>query len=115
MHEFSLAGEVIKIAQYEAEKNKARTVNEITIEVGNMSGIETEAFKSALSLLSKGSILDNAHLNILMIKGIGICHYCNQEFEMSQRIDTCPRCNSFPSEIKGGNEFMVVSLLIEEE
>jgi len=115
MHEFSLAGEVIKIAQYEAEKNNARSVNEITIEVGNMSGVDTEAFESALCLLSKGSILDNAHLNILRIKGKGICHFCNHEFEMNQRIDTCPGCNSFPSEIRGGNEFRVVSLLIEED
>jgi Zn finger protein HypA/HybF involved in hydrogenase expression len=30
-------------------------------------------------------------------------------------MDTCPECNSFPSEIKGGNEFRVVSLMIEEE
>jgi Zn finger protein HypA/HybF involved in hydrogenase expression len=49
------------------------------------------------------------------MKGKGICNTCNKEFEMNQRIDTCPGCNSFPSEIKGGNEFRVVSLMIEEE
>ena len=69
MHEFSLAGEVIKIAQFEAEKNKARSVGEITIEVGNMSGIETEAFESALGILSEGSVLEKACLNIVRIKG----------------------------------------------
>ena len=29
---------------------------------------------------------------------------------MNQRMDTCPECGSFPSEIRGGNEFRVVSL-----
>jgi hydrogenase nickel incorporation protein HypA/HybF len=115
MHEFSLAGEVIKLAQQEAEKNLARSVSEITIEVGNMTGITVEAFESALGLLSEGSILEKARLNIMRIKGKGVCNACDQEYEMNQRIDTCPKCHSFPSEIRGGNEFRVVSLLIEEE
>lgn len=115
MHEFSLAEEVIKLAEHEAKKNNAVSVSEITIEVGNMSGIEAEAFESALGLLSEGSILDKACLNILKLKGKGVCNSCKQEFEMDKRMDTCPQCHSFPSEIKGGNEFRVVSLMIEED
>jgi hydrogenase nickel incorporation protein HypA/HybF len=115
MHEFSLAEEVIKLAHDEAEKHNALAVSEITIEVGNFSGVEAEAFESALGLLSEGSILEKARLNIVRIKGKGICHTCNNEFEMDQRIDTCPKCNSFPSGISGGNEFRVVSLLVEDE
>jgi len=115
MHEFSLAGEVIKLAEYEAEKNKARAVSEITIELGNFSGVEAEPFGSALSLLSEGTILENARLNIIRTTGKGICHACEREFEMEQRFDTCPWCKSYPSEIKGGSEFRVVSLVVEEE
>jgi hydrogenase nickel incorporation protein HypA/HybF len=115
MHEISLAGEVVKLAQYEAEKNKARSVSEITIEVGNFSGVEALAFKEALGLVSQGSILEKAMLNIVRIKGRGVCHACGREFDMDQRTDTCPGCDSFPSEIKGGNEFRVVSLLIEQD
>jgi hydrogenase nickel incorporation protein HypA/HybF len=115
MHEFSLAEEVIKLARAEAEKNKARLVIEITIEIGNLSGVAADAFESALYLLSEGSVLDKARLNIVRISGKGICIECDQEFEMIKRIDTCPKCHSFPSEIRGGNEFRVASLMIEEE
>lgn len=115
MHEFSLAGEVIKIAEYEAERNEARSVSEITIEVGNFSGVEAEAFEFALGLLSEGSVLEKASLNIVKTKGKGICPACDKEFDMERRIDACPECHLFPSEIKGGNEFRVVSLMIEEE
>jgi hydrogenase nickel insertion protein HypA len=69
MHEFSLATEVIKIAESEAVKNKALAVSEITIEVGSLSGIEAEAFESALSLISEGSILEKARLNIVKTSG----------------------------------------------
>ena len=114
MHEYSLAIEVLKLAQQEAKKNRAISVSEITIEVGNMCGVEAEPFQSALGLLSEGTILENACLNIVRIKGKGICISCDNEFEMDQRMDTCPKCGSFPSEIKGGTEFRVVSLLIED-
>jgi hydrogenase nickel incorporation protein HypA/HybF len=115
MHEFSLAGEVIKLAEYEAEKNNALSVSEITIEVGNMSGVEAEAFESALGVLREKSILEKAFINIIKIKGKGICPSCKKEFEMKNRVDTCPECHEFPSEINGGYEFRVVSLLIEQE
>jgi len=69
MHEFSLATEVIKIAESEAKKNKALAVSEITIEVGSLSGVEAEAFESALSLLSEGSILEKTRLNFVKAGG----------------------------------------------
>jgi hydrogenase nickel incorporation protein HypA/HybF len=115
MHEYSLAGDVMKIAEYEAEKNRARSVSEITIEVGNMTGVVADAFESALGILSEGSILEKASINILRTRGKGICPACGKEFEMEWRMDTCPVCNSFASEIIGGNEFRVISMVIEEE
>lgn len=115
MHEFSLASEVIKMAEREARKNKAISVTEITIEVGNFSGVEAEAFREALHILAERSILQGASLNIVKIPGRGVCHSCGMEFEMALRMSTCPKCNSFPSEITGGTEFRMVSLLIEQD
>ena len=114
MHEYSLAEEVVKIAGEEAAKNNARLVSEIAIEVGDLSGVDTGAFHSALEILSEGSILEKARLNIIRIKGKGFCRSCNLEFEMDHRINICPVCSSFPSEIRGGHEFRVISLTIEE-
>ena len=113
MHELSLAAEVINLAQREAEKVMAKSIVEITIEVGDLSGVEANAFKSALGLLVKDSILEGAQINIIKSPGKGKCHSCNHEFEMNQRMVTCPKCQAFPSEIIGGREFRVLSLLIE--
>jgi hydrogenase nickel incorporation protein HypA/HybF len=113
MHEFSLALEVINLAQHEAEKNTGRTILEITIEVGDLSGVEADAFESALGLLVKGSILGKAQVNIIRMPGKGNCISCKLEFEMNHRMATCPKCQCFPSEIFGGEEFRVVSLVVE--
>lgn len=114
MHELSLAAEVIKLVQKEAGLNHATAISEITIEVGNISGVEAEPFESALRLLTEGTLLEKAFLNIVKIKARGNCLNCKSDFDMNYRVDTCPECGSFPAEIKGGNEFRVVSLLIED-
>jgi hydrogenase nickel incorporation protein HypA/HybF len=114
MHELSLATEVIKLVQKEAGLSHATAISEITIEVGNISGVEAEPFESALRLLTEGTLLEKAFLNIVKIKARGNCLNCKSDFEMNCRVDTCPECGSFPAEIKGGNEFRVVSLLIED-
>jgi len=113
MHEFSLAIEVVNLAGREAEKNGNRAIREISIEVGDLSGVEADAFESALGLLVRDSILGRAEVKIVRTPGIGNCLACQIDFEMSHRMATCPVCNCFPSEIRGGTEFRVVSLVVD--
>ena len=108
-----MAIEVINLVQREAAKSKANSIQEITIEVGDLSGVDADAFESALGLLVKDSILDQALVSLVRTPGTGKCNNCNETFEMSHRIATCPKCQCFPSEISGGEEFRVVSLTIE--
>lgn len=111
MHELSLATEVIHIVNREAEKNKVSRVSELVIEVGDLSGVEADAFESALGLLIKGSILEDAELKFIRTPGKGVCNSCSINFEMKNRVDTCPQCGCFPSEISGGEEFRILSLV----
>ncbi len=110
MHELSLALEVIELVQREAVKNNVTTVAELQIEVGDLSGVEADAFHSALEMLVRDTILANAGIEMIRTPGRGKCHACDSEFVMTHRLDTCPECSSFPSEISGGVEFRVVSM-----
>ena len=113
MHEFSLATEVIKLAEREAEKAFAISIQEIIVEVGDLSGVEAYAFETALGLLSGDSVLGKSTIKIIRTPGKGKCNACNYEFEMNQRMATCPKCRAFPSEVHGGDEFRVLPLEIE--
>lgn len=104
-----MATEVVSLVSREAEKNDIHAVGEITLEVGSLSGVEADAFQSALELVVTDTILAKARLKIVRIKGTGRCISCDIEFEMDQRMATCPQCFAFPSEISGGEEFRVVS------
>jgi hydrogenase nickel incorporation protein HypA/HybF len=112
MHEFSLATEVVSLVRREAERNRAQTVEEVTIEIGCLSGVETDAFSSALELIVPDTILAAAKIIIIRTNATGRCILCNLEFEMDQRMSACPHCCSYPSEIRGGTELRVVSFTI---
>jgi hydrogenase nickel incorporation protein HypA/HybF len=112
MHELSLALEVIELAQREAVKRGVSLIQEIQIEVGDLSGVEADAFQSALELIANDTILHNSVINIIRSPGKGNCSACNLEFEMRNRVDHCPKCQCFPSEIKGGQEFRVLALIV---
>jgi hydrogenase nickel incorporation protein HypA/HybF len=113
MHELSLALEVIDLAAREAEKNEVTVIREIMIEIGDLSGVEAEAFELALELLVKDSVLEKASRKIIRTPGIGKCLTCDLEFEMKQMLTTCPVCLCYPSEITGGREFRVLSIIGE--
>jgi hydrogenase nickel incorporation protein HypA/HybF len=113
MHELSLALEVVDLASREAEKNRIATILEIMIEVGNLSGVEADAFEMVLGWVAKDTILENTDKQVIRIPGKGLCANCDLEFEMKQILDTCPECNSYPVEIRGGREFRVVSIVGE--
>ena len=111
MHELSLAIEVIELVQREARKSNVSAIHEIEIEVGSLCGVEADAFLSALELLVKNTLLEEAIIKMVHTPGTGKCSACSVEFEMKHRLDTCPECNCFPAEISGGQEFRVLSLV----
>ena len=113
MHELSLAMETVELVKREAKKTGVTLIREILIEVGNLSGVEADAFEFALELMVKGSMLENSTIHLIRTPGKGKCTACNLEFIMRQRLDTCPECNSFPSKISGGENFMVLSMVGE--
>ncbi len=47
MHEFSLAMNVVELAEKEAKNHGVSKILEIEIEVGDLSGVEPETFQSA--------------------------------------------------------------------
>ncbi len=113
MHELSLALEVIDLAQRETEARGLSVISELVIEVGDLSGVEADAFQSALELVTVGSILENAAIRLVRTPGTGTCTACSTTFTMKNPADTCPECRCFPSEINGGKEFRVVSMLAD--
>jgi hydrogenase nickel incorporation protein HypA/HybF len=105
--------DVIRLASAEAEKNDASLIYEIEIELGELSGVELEAFKFSLELLARESILSQAEIKIHRISGKAKCGSCGTEFEMHDLLTACPQCGEYKAEIMSGKDFRIKSLLAE--
>lgn len=106
-----MAWEVIELTKREAERHGVKAIQEVEIEVGDLSGVEADAFQSALELITANTILDSAIIKINRTSGAGFCSGCNRDFPVRHRMATCPECGNYPSRVEGGREFRVLSIL----
>lgn len=112
MHELSIVMSIIEIAEKEAAKNNAAAIEEIELEIGDLSGIEITAFDFAWSQAVKATSLEKSIKVIKHIAGEGKCLECDTIFPMQNLYDSCPVCSNQFINILKGKELRVKSLVI---
>jgi len=69
MHESHLIEPVIKGISEHAVKEGAKSVKKIRLKVGEFTGVKEVSFKETFSVLSKGTLLENADLELTFFPG----------------------------------------------
>lgn len=110
MHELSVALGIVKIAETETAKAKAKKVELIELEIGTLAGIEFESLDFVWSSAVKGTVLENATKKIDIIKAKAKCVDCDTVFNLSHLYDSCPACQSNFKGILQGKELRVKAL-----
>jgi hydrogenase nickel incorporation protein HypA/HybF len=113
MHEFSIAKSVIDSVIQEAELRKAHAVLKVELEIGTVSGIVTDALKTAIEALVIDSVLEKTEFVFKSKEGIGRCRQCNKEFPIHEVFDLCPFCGSANQVILQGKELNLLSIDLE--
>lgn len=113
MHELSIARSIIGAVQKEASRKGAATVRQLELLVGPLSGVELPSLEFGLQVLSRGSVLENAVINITSPKAEGKCLDCGAVFELTFHYAACPVCGSFRTEVLSGKELKILSIVIE--
>lgn len=112
MHELSIVLGIIKIAEEEAAKNDASVIEEIELDIGELSGIEMTAFDFAWEQAIKSTLLESSKRTINHIAGEGRCLDCNLLFPMRQLYEPCPACGQYLIKTEKGKELRVKSLVL---
>jgi len=112
MHELSIVLGVIDIATQEARKAKARTVDEIQLEIGSLAGVEISALDFAWDQAIKGTVLEEARKKINHIEAKSRCGQCDHVFRVDNYFEPCPLCNESYNELIQGRELRVKSLKV---
>jgi len=113
MHELSIAANIIEIVEETVKQNKADKVTLLEIEIGEMSGVVSEALKTALEISVKGTIVENTEIKIFEVLGEAQCNCCNKIFDIHDLYTPCNDCGSYDNIIIKGKEMKIKSITME--
>jgi hydrogenase nickel incorporation protein HypA/HybF len=110
MHELSVAMGIVRIAEEETARARAKQVELIELEIGDLAGIELDSLEYVWGAAVKGTVLENAKRKVHRVVGKGKCVDCGHEYPMVNHYDPCPECQSFLKTIISGKELRVKAL-----
>ncbi|MFT3846231.1 MAG: hydrogenase maturation nickel metallochaperone HypA [Lacibacter sp.] len=114
MHELSIAQSILSIAEKSVPPGSKEKVVAVTLQVGELSSIETEALLFAFDAIKSNTILQHAEMKIETIPGEAVCNSCHNVFHLNSYATACPNCNSYSVSITKGKEMKIVSLTMED-
>ena len=110
MHELSITRSVVGIV---SERAQGQKVLRVTLEVGRLSGMWSEAIRFCFDLCTKGTPLEGATLQIVDVTGRGVCAACGAEPVMTMPLGRCPLCHEPSLRIVAGTELKIKEMEVE--
>ena len=113
MHELALTEGIIAIVEQEARKNGFERVLEITLKVGEFSGVVPDCLREFFPIASRGTAAEGAALRIEPVPAAFRCGSCGFEGPLPRHTAYCPACGGEEIRMIAGREFFVENLKVE--
>lgn len=110
MHELSITQNIVEICERNAG---GKRVLSVTLEIGDLSGVMTDAVEFCFAACAAGTLLDGASLVIDRIAAAGRCGQCGAETAVRSYFDPCSSCGAYGVEVVRGEELRVKELEVE--
>ena len=107
MHEMSLCESLLDILKAEAEAGNFTRIKRITLEIGPLSTVEPEALRFGFDVVMRGSLADEAKLDIVTPPAEGRCLSCFELVTVTDRFAPCPKCGGTELQISGGDALRI--------
>lgn len=111
MHEMSLVRNVVNIVAEEAEAAKAAKVTKVHVVLGEGRDIVVDLFEGLFQFLARGTVAENAKLELHHVPYMVKCNRCGHEFHLvtiDERTWTCPNCGAYKDyKMTSGMEFYI--------
>ena len=112
MHELSLCDDLLSQVIAIAAQHQAESVESITVNIGELSGIEPSLLDTAFSLLKAGTVAERAELIIQQSPVLVSCPQCNTQAEVAANRLLCPTCGSADTLLISGDEMILASVAL---
>lgn len=107
MHEMSLMDGVVKALRKSAQENSISKINRVKLVVGKMTAALPSALEFAFEILSRGTLMEGAELEIEEQEIVGKCAACAKEFKCGPYVFVCPDCGHTRVEIISGRDLYI--------
>jgi hydrogenase nickel incorporation protein HypA/HybF len=106
MHELAVTQSIVDAV---AERFEGVKVSGIRLEIGKLSGVAPDSVRFCFDLVTEGTTLAGARLDIDEPAGRALCGDCGSEFELEVPIPLC-RCGSAGARIVAGDQLRILSV-----
>ena len=111
MHEFSLVQALLARVEAEASTHGASAVHGMSVRIGALAGVEQSLFASAYEVCRRGTLCENAPLEIKTVAARYACRVCGREVAQGEVLE-CPACGS-PARLVEGDEIILDRVELE--
>ena len=113
MHELGIVVHVINQIESLAKEKKVQKVVELTLEVGEVSGVVKEYFVDAFNwAIKKTEYMKECKLNLIIIQGITYCENCGKTYSTTEYGKECPYCHSSKTYLVTGRDVMIKDIKV---
>ncbi len=113
MHELVLCRNILAIVLNKLAAYQRAVVKSICVEIGSLVAVEKMALLFNFSVVIKGTVVEQATLNIIDVPARGQCNECSQIVALPKRFEFCRYCNHSLLTVIGGDEFCVKEIEVE--
>jgi hydrogenase nickel incorporation protein HypA/HybF len=107
MHELSLTQSIVEAITGRMGETKIRSVR---LEIGMLSGVVVDSIRFCFDLITEGTTLQGAILEIDEPSGECRCRDCAHEFTVDDPIVLCPACDGANIAVFSGRDLLIKSV-----
>ena len=106
MHEYSLVEALVRRVEAEARKHGALAIHELSVRVGDLSGVDPELFRTAYETFRAGTICEKAPLVLSRVVATWSCPACAKPIPKGA-ILRCAACGE-PARLDDGGDALTL-------
>lgn len=115
MHEIGVVRQVLRTIEDFAKENDVKQIDELVLDVGELSLIIPQYLEDIYPAVVKGTILEHTKLIINMVPGLAECDDCDEIFNVVEHEGYCPNCGSFEKTVLSGKDFTIREIHVPED
>ena len=106
MHELSITQSIVDAV---CERADGRPVRRLRVRVGALTAVVPESLRFCFELVTEGTVLEGAELEIDRQAGAAHCRECELDFALTDAILLCP-CGSADVSVTSGRQLQILSM-----